>query len=234
MDDRPGGTRVRRTNTIMTETVVTETEVKARMDAPFDEQIIREYLLDNPDFFSRFPELLLAMVLPHGERGTVSLVEKRQEMLRSRVNQLEEEITTLMSMATRNERIYRFNTQLCRKLLDCEDIGELRQVLTAELKGEFQFSHVRLITVHDIDSELSTIWHKRLKQGYYFGRLTRQESHRLFGTEVGSVSLARLSEDNGQVIFAIASEDVTHFHPEMDSMLLEQVRQLLDHLLPKL
>ncbi|MDF0534982.1 DUF484 family protein [Shewanella yunxiaonensis] len=218
----------------MTETVATETEVTERMDAPFDEQIIREYLLDNPDFFTRFPELLLAMVLPHGEKGTISLVEKRQEILRHRVNQLEEEITTLMSMATRNERIYRFNTQLCRKLLDCEDIGELRQVLTAELKSEFHFSHVRLITVHDIDSELSTIWHKRLKKGYYFGRLTRQESHRLFGTEVGSVSLARLSEDNGQVIFAIASEDVTHFHPEMDSMLLEQVRQLLDHLLPKL
>ncbi|MFQ6372634.1 DUF484 family protein [Shewanella sp. YIC-542] len=204
------------------------------MDAPFDEAVIREYLADNPDFFERYPELLLTLAMPHGERGTVSLVEKRQELLRHRVHQLEEEITSLMSMASRNEQIYRFNTQLCRKLLDCEDIGELRQVLTSELKQAFQFSHVRLITVHDIDSELSAIWHKRLKQGYYFGRLTHQESHRLFGADVGSVSLARLSEDNGQVIFAMASEDVTHFHPEMDSMLLEQVRQLLDHLLPKL
>ncbi|WP_407695828.1 DUF484 family protein [Shewanella avicenniae] len=210
------------------------TDLISRAMPPFDEQIIREYLLDNPDFFSRFPELLIAMKVPHAERGAVSLVERRQELLRQRVGQLEEEITALMSMATNNERIFRFNLQLCQQLLDCEDMGELRQVLTHELKSGFGFSHVRLITVHDLDSELSTIWHNRLVDGYYFGRLTRHEAHRLFGADVGSVSLARLSEENGQVIFAIASADAAHFHPEMDSMLLEQVRQLLDHLLPKL
>ncbi|GAB1148841.1 DUF484 family protein [Shewanella algae] len=210
------------------------TDAKAKLNPPFDEQIIREYLLDNPEFFCRHPELLLAMRLPHGERGTVSLVERRQELLRSRVQQLEEEITALLGMASRNEKIFRFNTQLSLKLLDCEDMGELRQVLCAELKEAFNFSHVRLITVHDIDSELSAIWRKRLQHGYYFGRLTKEESKRLFGSEVGSVSLARLSEQNGQVIFAIASTDVTHFHPEMDNMLLDQLRQLLDHLLPKL
>lgn len=210
------------------------TEAKTRVNAPFDEQIIREYLLDNPDFFNRFPELLLALRVPHAERGAVSLVERRQELLRQRVGQLEEEITALMGMATQNERIFRFNLQLCQKLLACEDIGQLRQLLTGELKSEFGFSHVRLITVHDIDSDLSIIWRNRLADGYYFGRLTHHESMRLFGSDVGSVSLARLSEENGQVIFAIASNDAAHFHPEMDSMLLEQIRQLLDHLIPKL
>ena len=210
------------------------TEANTLLNQPFDEQIIREYLLDNPDFFNRFPELLLAMRLPHAERGAVSLVERRQELLRQRVSQLEEEITALMGMATQNERIFRFNLQLCQQLLDCEDIGQLRQLLTSELKREFGFSHVRLITVHDIDSDLSVIWRNRLADGYYFGRLTHHESMRLFGSDVGSVSLARLSEENGQVIFAIASSDAAHFHPEMDSMLLEQIRQLLDHLIPKL
>ncbi|MCH1921450.1 DUF484 family protein [Shewanella sp. A3A] len=210
------------------------TEANTRRNPPFDEQIIREYLLDNPDFFNRFPELLLAMKVPHVERGAVSLVERRQELLRQRVGQLEEEITALMTMATQNERIFRFNLQLCQKLLECEDIGELRQSLTHELKQEFGFSHVRLITVHDIDSDLSVIWRNRLADGYYFGRLTHHEAMRLFGSDVGSVSLARLSEDAGQVIFAIASGDAAHFHPEMDSMLLEQIRQLLDHMIPKL
>ena len=201
---------------------------------PFDEILIREYLLDNPDFFSRYPELLLAMRIPHAQRGTVSLVERQQEMLRSRVQQLEEEITSLMGMATRNEMIYMFNTKLSLKMLECEDLGELRQVLSESLKAQFQFSHVRLITVHDIDSELSRIWSKRLSQGYYFGRLTTAESKRLFGCEVGSVALSRLSEECGQVIFAIASQNAMHFHPEMDNLLLDQLKQLIDHLLPKL
>jgi len=209
-------------------------DVKTQMAEPFDEQIIREYLLDNPDFFCRFPELLLAMRMPHGERGTISLVERRQELLRSRVQQLEEEITALMAMAARNEKIFRFNNELSFKLLECEDLGEVRQCLSEGLKQQFGFSHVRLITVHDIDSELSAIWSNRLAKGHYFGRLTQQEARRLFGADVGSVALTRLSEDCGQVVFAIASQDPAHFHPEMDNLLLDQLRRLLDHLLPKL
>lgn len=201
---------------------------------PFDEILIREYLLDNPDFFSRYPELLLAMRIPHAERGAVSLVERQQESLRQRVAQLEEEITALLSMASRNEQIYMFNSALSMQMLKCEDMGELRQVISSGLKEQFQFSHVRLITVHDIDSELSHIWRKRLDSGYYFGRLTIEESKRLFGSEVGSVALSRLSKECGQVIFAIASSDPMHFHPEMDHLLLSQLKQLLDYQLPKI
>lgn len=208
--------------------------INKKTPLPFDEILIREYLLDNPDFFSRYPELLLAMRIPHAQRGAVSLVERKQEMLRSRVAQLEEEITSLLTMASRNEQIYMFNTALSLKLLQATDLGELRQVLSSELQQQFQFTHVRLITVHDIDSDLSHIWSNRLKQGYYFGRLTQTESKRLFGSEVGSVALSRLSEQCGQVIFAIASADPVHFHPEMDNLLLDQLKQLLDHLLPKL
>ncbi|MFV7772359.1 MULTISPECIES: DUF484 family protein [Shewanella] len=205
-----------------------------KAELPFDEVLIREYLLDNPDFFARYPELLLAMRIPHEQRGAVSLVERRQEMLRARVTQLEEEITSLLAMASRNEQIYMFNTALSLRLLQAEDLGDLRQILSNELQQQFHFTHVRLITVHDIDSELSNIWSERLKQGYYFGRLTQTESKRLFGCEVGSVALSRLSQQCGQVIFAIASQDPTHFHPEMDNLLLDQLKQLLDHLLPKL
>lgn len=203
-------------------------------EAPFDEQVICEYLFDHPDFFQRYPELVTTMKLPHGERGTISLVERKQELLREQVKQLEEEITSLMSVAARNEKIFTFNTALALKLLSCEDLGELRQELTSSLKEQFNFSHVRLITVHDIDSELSRVWSERLKWGYYFGRLTTTESKRLFGAEVGSVALSRLANDCGQVIFAIASPDSAHFHPEMDHLLLDQLKQFLDHLLPKL
>ncbi|GGI88190.1 DUF484 family protein [Shewanella gelidii] len=207
---------------------------KSRVEAPFDELIIREYLLDNPEFFCRYPELVLAMRLPHPERGTVSLVEKRQEQLRSRVQQLEEEITALMGAAYRNEQIYMFNTELSFKLLECKTLAELRDVLSTDLKKQFNFSHVRLITAHDIDNELSSIWQQRFVQEHYFGRLTQKESQRLFGSEVGSVALTKLSNLDNKVIFAIASPDAAHFHPEMDHLLLDQLRRLLEHLLPQL
>lgn len=212
-------------------------DLSAEMMANFnhqllDEHLIREYLLDNPDFFNRHPELLIALRLSHHERGAVSLVERRQELLRQKVTQLEEEITSLMNVAKQNERIFLFNTELSFKLLACEDLGELRQTLSEGLQNEFGFTHVRLITVHDIDSELANIWRHRIHNNYYFGRLTQSESKRLFGSEVGSVALTRLSNENGQVIFAIASSDPAHFYPDMDSLLFSQLRRLLDHLLP--
>lgn len=202
-------------------------------NVPFDELIIREYLLDNPDFFNRYPELLLAMRLPHTERGAISLVERRQEMLRQRVTLLEEEITSLLTMAARNEKIYLFNTELSFKLLNCADLISLKEVLADNLKQQFNFSHVRLINVLDVDIEMKAIWEQRLRKGHYFGRLTQQEAKRLFGAEVGSVALVKLAEDI-PVIFAIASQDATHFHPEMDNMLLEQLRRLLAYMLAKL
>ncbi|MGL4714094.1 MAG: DUF484 family protein [Shewanella sp.] len=202
-----------------------------QMDVPFDELIIREYLLDHPDFFNRYPELLLAMRLPHRERGAISLVERRQEMLRQRVSQLEEEITSLLTTAARNEKIYQFNTALSFQLLNCADLTSLKEVLADSLKLQFNFSHVRLISV--LDADVKAIWDQRLHKGHYFGRLTQQEAKRLFGSEVGSVALTKLAEDN-PVIFAIASQDATHFHPEMDNMLLEQLRRLLAHMLAKL
>ncbi|EGT3628050.1 DUF484 family protein [Shewanella baltica] len=209
----------------MTEPLMPQTDV------PFDELIIREYLLDNPDFFNRYPELLLAMRLPHMERGAISLVERRQEILRQRVSQLEEEITSLLTMAARNEKIYQFNTELSFQLLNCADLVSLKEVLADSLKLQFNFSHVRLISV--LDTDMKAIWDQRLHKGHYFGRLTQQEAKRLFGNEVGSVALTKLSEDN-PVIFAIASQDATHFHPDMDNMLLEQLRRLLAHMLAKL
>ncbi len=225
MDDWARAARLRWTNSVMTEPLMPQTDV------PFDELIIREYLLDNPDFFNRYPELLLAMRLPHMERGAISLVERRQEMLRQRVSQLEEETTSLLAMAARNEKIYQFNTELSFQLLNCADLVSLKEVLADSLKLQFNFSHVRLISV--LDTDMKAIWDQRLHKGHYFGRLTQQEAKRLFGSEVGSVALTKLSEDN-PVIFAIASQDATHFHPDMDNMLLEQLRRLLAHMLAKL
>ena len=202
------------------------------MKHTLDEQIIREYLLDNPNFFNHFPELLKTMRLPHSERGTVSLVERQQEILRNRVEQLEEEITSLMTIAKRNERIFKLNNEVAFTLLKCETEHELQAVLSERLRNYFNFSHVRLIDAND--SSFTSIWNKRLVLGHYFGRLPIMESKKLFSSEVGSVALTKLSGECGRIIFAIASTDAMHFNPEMDNTLLDQLRQLLDHLLPKL
>ncbi|MBE8167516.1 MAG: DUF484 family protein [Shewanella sp.] len=197
----------------------------------FDDQIIYEYLSDNPDFFNKYPELLLSLRVDHQQRGTISIVERQQIALRQRVNQLEEEITSLMGIASHNERIFRFNNELAAKLIQTQDHDSLKTILKSELKREFNFSNIRLITVHDIDDELMALWNKRMTQGFYLGRLTENESQRLFGSQVGSVALTKITPKAkcNKVIFAVATHNPAHFHPEMDNLFLEQLQGLLTH-----
>lgn len=202
----------------------------------FDAELVYEYLIDNPDFFEQYPELITNLRLPHQQRGTVSIVERQQEALRNKVMQLEEEITALMNIASQNERILRFNIQLAFKLVQCEDFDSLRLLLANELKNEFGFSNIRLITVHNIDDEVMQIWNKRMSSGFYLGRLTQSESQRLFGSQVGSVALCRLTPDIecDRIILAIASLNAAHFQPDMDTLFLELLCQLLNFKLNQL
>ncbi|RLV60279.1 DUF484 family protein [Parashewanella curva] len=202
---------------------------KEKICAELDEQLVYEYLSDHPDFFNRYPNLLHTLKLPHQQRGTVSIVERQQETLRQRVVQLEEEITALMSAATNNERIFRFNSQLVLDLYKCDDFDTLKQTLSTALKSEFGFSNVRLIAVQDIDTEMMTLWNKRMHSGYYLGRLTQTESQKLFGSQVGSVALSKLTPKSGcdKVILAIASPNAAHFTPDMDTLFLEQLKTII-------
>lgn len=200
-----------------------------QLKALVDEQLIVDYLQANPEFFNKHPELLMSLRLSHKEKGAISLVERKQALLNAKVSQLEEEITQLMGIAANNERIFRFNCKLSIELLNCEDFNQLREILTTHLQQEYGYSHVRLLKINDFDSQMSTIWLKRLQFGYYFGRLTHNESHSLFGNNVGSVALVKLFNPKQRLIFAIASQEDTYFHPEMDSMLLEQLKLLLEH-----
>ena len=196
----------------------------------FDAELVYEYLSDNPDFFERYPDLLANLRLPHQQRGTVSIVERQQEALRNKIVRLEEEITALMNIASQNERILRFNTELAFKLMTCEDFDSLRRLLADELKAEFSFTNVRLITVHNIEDEVMQIWKNRMHSGFYLGRLTQNESQKLFGSQVGSVALSRLTPDSEceRIILAVASPNAAHFQPEMDTLFLEQLCKLLN------
>ncbi len=198
--------------------------------AQLEAELVYEFLTDNPDFFERYPDLLINLRLPHQQRGTVSIVERQQQALRNKVTQLEEEITALMNIASQNERILRFNSELAFKLMMCQDFDSLRRLMADELKNEFGFSNVRLIPVHNIEDEIMRIWKKRMGSGFYLGRLTQNESRRLFGGQVGSVALSRLTPDTecDRIILAVASADAAHFQPEMDILFLRQLCELLN------
>ncbi|MBY6064613.1 DUF484 domain-containing protein [Pseudidiomarina sediminum] len=215
-------------------------------DAVVDDSLIAAYLEENPDFFDRHPQLLQHLSVRHQSKGAVSLVERQQQVLRQRVQQLEEEITELMVTARRNEELFRYFSELYVKLLQSRSIDEVMDSLQLTFSEQLQMP---ALTLKFFDSPLdleaqftfAADTHKQLlskrfqEDSIYLGRLTRDEQRLLFQDEnIGSVVLLLLGEQGELGMLAIGNHDAGHFEPAMDTLLVKQLQVLLSLILPPL
>ena len=65
-------------------------------DLELDEDLVRAYLEQNPDFFVQHADLVTQLRIPHASHGAVSLLEKRQEIQRAKIIKMEEELSMLL------------------------------------------------------------------------------------------------------------------------------------------
>ena len=206
--------------------------------------IIVSYLEDNPEFFNQYPDLVANLRISDHQRGTVSLVERQQQLLRQKIHGLEEEITQLMSIANQNEQLFGLYSDLYLRLLDCESAQELLDCLYRATTELLSLADLKLCLINEHGLEHSCIIQKDVKDildsrlaehEYYFGRIQQSEQKLLFSEEInGSVVMIKL-EHQGEVLgfLAIRSQDADHFDPRMDTLLLGQFKKLVAKLLAK-
>ena len=116
-----------------------ELEIKEHL---VNEQQVLDYLAENPDLLAHHPEILAKVKLPHGSNGSVSLVERQQQVLREKVNHLEQNITKLVATAKHNEHIYKAFINLYMALLECPDSKQLIYLLRAILLEQIQLDGI--------------------------------------------------------------------------------------------
>lgn len=209
-----------------------------------DDQVIAEYLQENPDFFDRHPALLGQISLHHQQAGSVSLVERQQRMLRSKIAQLEEEITELMGNARRNEMIFRGYSALYIDVLQCKTLRELLNCLQRTFTEQLALPELSL-KLFDNDAAIpencrfTADTHKQLlskrfaDSSIYLGRLPQDEQRLLFPDKtVESVALVLLGRNQELGMLAFGSNDPSHFDPDMDFLLISQLQALLSMVLP--
>lgn len=199
-----------------------------------DEDLIAEYLESNPDFFCRNPELLVRLRLPHGERGTVSLLERQLELARHRHRDLEEEITALLGVAAHNEQVARACHRLGVDVMGASTLDQLLALLSEGVRLHLGMEISRLVLcsrLAETQHKALTTVYERLKKGPYFGRLTEDEKRLLLGhVPQRAESLALMPvRHQGQLlgIWVIASPDAGHFQPDMDALLISQLCEVL-------
>jgi len=201
---------------------------------------VAEYLLTHPDFFIKHASLLENLEVPHAHKGSVSLVELQSEQLRTKVRLLNYKLNQLISIARQNEQIYRVYADLNLRILSCDTLDELRFVLEEVMQERLQLEAVvikHFVGAHAFpEIQRHLFIEKRFKRDkFFFGRLSEHERKLLFpDQQANSVALLLLGDLGELGMLAISSKDASHFHPDMDTLLITQLQQFLSILLPKL
>lgn len=215
-----------------------------------NDDMVSQYLINNPDFFIRHASQIERMQVPHPIRGVVSLPEWQMARQRNKISQLESEITLLMEHASGNERLFNQLMDLQNQLIKTSDLRELLEQLNiwAKLLG-LSGAHLYLFDDKWLLNAPSNYHHFGLNASKFdFIRVRHlQYSHQYLGTlntteldfllpehgYVGSVALSLLGQfgDLGVLIFTSANPQ--HYQAGQGTLLLEKISEMLPILIEK-
>ncbi|EGR0636703.1 3',5'-cyclic-nucleotide phosphodiesterase [Vibrio vulnificus] len=203
-------------------------------------EVVAAYLQDHRDFFVHRPELVDRLNFPHPEQGTVSLVHIQLNRQRQRIEALEEEITTLMSLAANNDRTFYEFMDLQEQILRCRDFQQVVKAIEFKAHELGLVAYVRLLNQCEAKHQLSMENYQRFATNHlngksaYLGRLRNVDREALFGDlpvpEMGSYVVLPLVKQHPLGLLAFSSADGGHFQPEMDTLFLRHLSLVVAHL----
>lgn len=222
-----------------------ENSINSTEKIKITEDIVAQFLIDNPSFFHQHPELLGRIKVDTPERGAISLVEVQVNNLRERINELEEEITSLMSLAAINDQLFRGFAKVQKALLLCCDFFEAAKVIEEKALSLNLTAHIKLVNhthpKYTLTQEALDKFLKKFLNGHsvYLGRLRQVERESLFSyvgldlssAELGSFAILPLGQSQPLGVIAFSSADGGHFQPSMDTVFLEQLVSVFYYLL---
>lgn len=209
------------------------------------EEVVAEFLRDHPDFFANRSELLDRLSLPHKEQGAVSLVHVQLGRQRQRIEELEEEITQLMSLAASNDRTFNEFMMLQETILQCSSVVDVINAVEQKARELNLKAYVRMIEHEQPYVSMSRESWARFSTNHfngkdaYLGRLRQSDRESLFKgvdtPELGSfVVLPLMGKDEPLGVLAFSSDDGGHFQPCMDTLFLRHLALVASHLLQSL
>lgn len=208
---------------------------------PSEDQV-NEYLRQNPQFFEHHPGLLAEMYLPspHGS-GTVSLAERQQLAQRDRIRVLEAKLADLLQHGEENDLTSDKVHRLSLGLLATQSLEVLLQLLTHALREDFNVTYagIRLwaapqnildqtnAAFQPVDAELQS-WTQSLVTPYC-GNKPGLELDSWFGENAAPQSFALVALRGEKVfgLLAMASDDEQRFYPDMGTLYLKRLGELI-------
>jgi uncharacterized protein YigA (DUF484 family) len=211
-----------------------------------EERIIR-YLHANPDLFTRHPDLLAEIRVPHRCGRAVSLVEHQVEVLREQSRRLKRQLRELIQNGRENQAFVQRLLELSLSLFQGDGVGDVLGRLYRGLSEDFgvDAAAVRLFKpprasgergrreFAEMDEDVRAMFERILAIGKpVCGRLQSPQLEYLFGEQrrlIGSSAVLPLGERGGLGLLAIGSRDPARFHPAQATDLLGHVGKLVTH-----
>jgi len=214
--------------------------------SPATEEQVIIYLRNHPDFFQQHAHLLSELRLPHESGSAVSLVERQVAILRERNMTMRRRMNELMQTAKDNDELFHKTRTLTLELLHVDSWHELNEVLATfvltDFHADFVCCHLEQLplTLDHLRGQPGPLPHERYVGGKYpvCTTLRAEELAELFpGHEHpsdGSAVLAPLDLNETSGCLAIGSRDPKAFTPDMDSLFVTYIAEVLSRVVRRL
>lgn len=204
---------------------------------------IEHYLRQHPDFFSHHLGLLEQLSIPHPSGNAVSLLSKQLELVRSRHHEMEAQLNELVEIARENDASFSKMHKLILALLDAGSLPDLVRNLNIVFLEQFLMDFVALRIIMDkLGGDEADIFIAPGSEAIkpfsgamasnipVCGELTFEQAKTLFGNNalaVRSAAVIPMAFTQMEGLLVIGSRQANRFHPNMGTLFLTQIGELV-------
>jgi uncharacterized protein len=204
------------------------------------EDEVKDYLKNHPEFFEKNASLLAELQLPspHGS-GAISLAERQQLAQRDKIDALKERFAELVLNAQENDAIANKIQALNIELHKAKTFDEIEQLVSSLLPEHFGLSDTCLriwanplnpedsanLVFSEVAEEAKT-WITSLAQPYC-GLSTALVAENWFIEPAASIAIIPLQLKESIGFLALASDDEKRFYAEMGTDFLSKIGEIL-------
>ena len=207
---------------------------------------VAEYLRQNPGFFESHVDILMNLQVPHPHGGrAVSISERQLIAVREKSKLLEDKLRELIQFGEENDALSEKVHRLACRLVDAPSLDATLDTLYLDLLDHFSVPHVavRLWSVAEENPETKEFAPVAAEMRQFVEQMTAPycgphavyESQAWFGEAAPHLrSFALVALRNAETPFgvvALASEDPKRFYPEMGTLYLARIGELVSHAL---
>ena len=207
---------------------------------------VAEFLRQNPGFFENHADILVNLQVPHPHGGrAVSIGERQLVAVREKAKLLEDKLRELIQFGEENDAVGDKVHRLACRLVDAPSLDAVLDTLYLDLLDHFAVPHVAVRLWHvaeenpdtkefaPVAGEMREFVEKMTTP--YCGHHAVYESQSWFGEaapHLKSFALVPLVRDRLHFgVVALGSEDPKRFYPEMGTLYLARIGELVSHAL---